>query len=319
MDIKIYVRHEAYKFLRYWVDNDDKEIAGYCEANYDQKSKFIIVSKAHIVKMLSNSGASVKLDNEDHHRLITELPDTAELRCHWHSHVNMGVTPSSTDDATNIENAEHGWFASLILNKKGDVSGQIAFPTKSEFGERVVYYNNIPVTVEPELTPEELDFAKTELVRVQPPKPVYSGPSNYTTPDDWKSRNGHGDYWANKEWNYVTGKWEDKKDKVIGIGHKGQGSLFEERPQDDSPLLTQLRELEEENEMRRLNKSEADLNDVPSVEDWGWLGLGLENEAKMLCMSVRKYRNIITNENHKKFQTTVNRLEALYDREFGSK
>lgn len=298
MDIKIHIKREAYKFLRYWVDNDDKEIAGFCEASFDQKSKKITITKAHIVKMLSNSGANVKLDNEDHFRLVSTLPDNAELRCHWHSHVNMGVTPSGTDDATNIENAEHGWFCSIILNKQGLISGQIAFPVKSEFGDRVVYYRDITVTVESELSGDELDFAAEELKRVQPPKPVTSV-SHYL--------NNRDDYWKDKEWDAIKYQWVEKpKDEP-----KVQGNLFTDSK---SPLLTTKQMSEED-----LIRLEYEKMSCPDVADWGWLGLGLEVEAKMLAMSPRKYKSIITNPRHKKFDTVCTRLEALYDQQLGNK
>lgn len=300
MDIKIHIKREAYKFLRYWVDNDDKEIAGYCEASFDKTKKVITVSKAHIVKMLSNSGANVKLDNEDHFRLMTQLPDNAELRCHWHSHVNMGVSPSGTDDSTNIENAEHGWFCSIILNKQGSISGQIAFPAKSELGDRVIYYNNITVTVESELSGDELDFAADELKRVQPPKPVTST-SHYLS----------GDYWKDKEWNPSTHTWDEKP--------KVQGQLFDTK----SPLLTSLQNVRHERSeadlMEKHYQNQGLIDNYPDVADWGWLGLGLEQEAKMLAMSPRKYRSIISNPKHKKFESVCQQIEALYDQQLGNK
>lgn len=89
-----------------------------------------------------NTGITTECDSEDVMDLITEGADISMLSGHIHSHVDMPVFTSGTDEKDIKERAAiSGWNASLIMNKKGEIFGHIV---DLETG---IYVKKCPVTI----------------------------------------------------------------------------------------------------------------------------------------------------------------------------
>lgn len=89
-----------------------------------------------------NTGITTECDSEDVMDLITEGADISMLSGHIHSHVDMNVFTSGTDEKDIKERAAiSGWNASLIMNKKGEIFGHIV---DLETG---IYVKKCPVTI----------------------------------------------------------------------------------------------------------------------------------------------------------------------------
>lgn len=74
-----------------------------------------------------NSSVKTDVDSDDLIKLIEDGADISKLSGHMHSHVNMDVKPSVTDETEIVERSLSGLFsASIIMNKKGDIYGHIA-------------------------------------------------------------------------------------------------------------------------------------------------------------------------------------------------
>lgn len=126
-----------------------------------------------------NTGSSTDIEMEEVGRLVTDLVregvDTSKLRFHWHSHADMDVFHSATDE-DNYNKLHTGEFlVSLVINKKGDMYGRIDYyePFRMSF-------IGVPVVVDMEL-PEVESSVKDNLkhVKKSETKPyVYS--SNYS-------------------------------------------------------------------------------------------------------------------------------------------
>lgn len=79
--------------------------------------------------MQENTAASTEIDEEEVHKLMTQLiqddKDPNELRLHWHSHADMDTFHSCTDEE-NYSDLLHGdYILSLVLNRNGKILGRL--------------------------------------------------------------------------------------------------------------------------------------------------------------------------------------------------
>lgn len=105
-----------------------------------------------------NTLSTTECNSEDVVALIGEGFDLSRGMGHMHSHVNMGVFASLTDETDIIERAKDAPFnAALIYNKKGEIYGHIV---DSKAG---LYYQEVAVYIE---YPADFDNDKLDLLRI---------------------------------------------------------------------------------------------------------------------------------------------------------
>ena len=120
----VYFAEDAYIRMLALVDQADKEIAWNGVARRLDKDSFII--EDILVYPQEVTGATVTVDPEEEFAWRETLSDDQfnNLRFQGHSHVNMGVTPSSTDmelyeDILSQIKGED-FYIFMIWNKKSD-------------------------------------------------------------------------------------------------------------------------------------------------------------------------------------------------------
>lgn len=96
--------------------------------DYDDNSIEFNVTKIFVPNQYNTAGTT-DIPDEELNRTNTELviagEDTEKLKFHWHSHVDMTVFHSGTDDE-NYDDLKVGSFAvSLVVNKRGDMLGSV--------------------------------------------------------------------------------------------------------------------------------------------------------------------------------------------------
>lgn len=129
---------EVYKEMQYYIDEFDTECSGLGlverkihqigEGN-DQcfHNEFII----NEIFLPNQTNTSVSTDIEDEfihgiiHKLVEEGKPTESLRLHWHSHVDMAVYVSKTDQENYDELRPGDWGVQLILNKARDILARV--------------------------------------------------------------------------------------------------------------------------------------------------------------------------------------------------
>jgi len=117
----LYITSEAMKRIRYYTEAADGEVSGLGTirrgANGHQ-----IVDKVYLLEQKSSSG-DTEIDTEAISKLMVtmmeENRDPSILKFWWHSHDNMGVFWSGTDD-TCAETLSHEFAFSLVVNKRGE-------------------------------------------------------------------------------------------------------------------------------------------------------------------------------------------------------
>lgn len=118
---KIIFDPDAYKKMVALVDECQKEVAWHAVTQKQGNTYYIndIILFPQVV-----TSATVDSDDTEYALWVNSLDDFTfnNMRCHMHSHVNMGVSPSGVDSRYQqqmIENLED-YFIFMIWNKRGD-------------------------------------------------------------------------------------------------------------------------------------------------------------------------------------------------------
>lgn len=187
------------------------------------------------------TGATVNTDQEAYTEWLYALPDEQfnAVRMQGHSHVNMGVTPSSTDcthqESILAQLGDEDYYIFMIWNKKGDRTIKIydlANNTLYETADVSVKIGDFDGEAEFEAQAKELVVKKTTTYSGGYGGGYYGGYNGYNgyggsqskiTPVDSKSKETDKDKGKDKD------KSKDKKNKSdtskagVGNGWKGRG------------------------------------------------------------------------------------------------
>ena len=120
MTKNIEITPEAYLKLKYYVLNADDEISGLGISKIIDEQ--ILVTDIFLLEQES-AGASTELDEKAISKLIaylhkTKKIDVATLNVWWHSHADMSVHWSPTDDANIEQFVNSKYLISLVYNKE---------------------------------------------------------------------------------------------------------------------------------------------------------------------------------------------------------
>lgn len=114
----LYIRPEALKKIHYYTEAADGEVSGLGTVIKNDKGEYLI-DKVFLLEQESSSG-DTELDPEAISKLMTnmvkEKEDPGKLKFWWHSHANMGVFWSGTDDEC-AETLSKEYAFSLVVNK----------------------------------------------------------------------------------------------------------------------------------------------------------------------------------------------------------
>lgn len=117
----LFIDPVAMRRIKYYAEAATGEVSGLGVIRIDDKGRHI-VSDVHLLEQES-SGADTELKPEAISILMTDMmkknEDPGMLKFWWHSHANMGVFWSSTDDAC-AETLSHEYAFSLVVNKAGE-------------------------------------------------------------------------------------------------------------------------------------------------------------------------------------------------------
>ncbi len=116
----LYIDPVCRKKIQYWANAASGEVSGL--GLVENEDGRMTVSEVFILEQ-ECTGADTELNTESISKLMTELlqndKDPAKLKFWWHSHVNMGVFWSGTDDEC-AETLSREFAFSTVVNKKGE-------------------------------------------------------------------------------------------------------------------------------------------------------------------------------------------------------
>ena len=122
---KIYIGHVAKQKLDLYIKKVHTEISGLGIVE-QHENDFLIIDI--LLFEQTASSAATDLSEEDISIFMVDCIrkgiDTSKLKLWWHSHANMGVFWSATDENT-IKLFDNGWMISLVGNRKGEILSRL--------------------------------------------------------------------------------------------------------------------------------------------------------------------------------------------------
>ena len=121
--MKLQLTKDQHDEISEYVKQCSDEIGGLGTLIFDDKGTahveqlFMVKQKVH--------GSTCELDPEDINRVMFEVFEQdckGQLCFWWHSHVNMGTSPSGQDDTTMAQIGNAGYSIAMIINKIGEMS-----------------------------------------------------------------------------------------------------------------------------------------------------------------------------------------------------
>ncbi len=122
----LYYKENAWLKQQALVDNFDKEVAWHGIAKRDEEEENAYIIEDILVYPQTVTGATVNTDQDEYQTWLYSQSDEVfnHIRMQGHSHVNMGVTPSSVDEelynALLAQLTGDMFYIFLIFNKRGD-------------------------------------------------------------------------------------------------------------------------------------------------------------------------------------------------------
>lgn len=117
--MNVSIKREHFSKLMAYAKLCQTEVGGMGKIKMDDDGN-LEVTNVYISKQFAH-GTTCELDATDLGRLEYEARnDEGEMALWWHSHVDMGVSPSLEDDKTMQKMSSHGRCLRLIINRSGD-------------------------------------------------------------------------------------------------------------------------------------------------------------------------------------------------------
>jgi hypothetical protein len=122
---KIYIKADAYLQMLQLVLKSSKEIAWHSTVVRNNDNSYTITKC--LLYPQTVTGATVTTDQDKYNDWLLNLDDDTfnSLRCQAHSHVNMGVTPSSVDmnfyEDLVASLPDNSFYIFLVMNKSQDI------------------------------------------------------------------------------------------------------------------------------------------------------------------------------------------------------
>lgn len=135
VDAKLVLSQKAFLKMKYFTDEADGEISGFGKTSIDEDGD-ILVEDIIILSQECNGGGT-EIDDDAQAKFLFELAKKKESpklwNLWWHSHVNMAVMWSPTDDGTIKEHGNvHSYLISIVTNKKGEYKARLDIFPKDE-------------------------------------------------------------------------------------------------------------------------------------------------------------------------------------------
>lgn len=158
-------------------------------------------------KEQDNSGSATDIKPETIHALMVELielgKDVQKLKLHWHSHANMGVFHSGTDEDNYNTLANGDFLVSLVGNHDLDFLGRIDI-----YGGARITVTNVPVYIDmPELGEVARAKALENILILDKYIEEHKVVTGYSSYDKYK-----GGYWSEGKFH----RYEDENKDVLG-------------------------------------------------------------------------------------------------------
>lgn len=152
------IKENAYDKIMHWVHKASVEVSGLGIVTIGDDN--IPVVEDVMLLEQSNTATTTDIEPLAICKALTDFMRSGkdgDIKFWWHSHVNMDVFWSGTDNATIKELSENGWFLHTVFNKRGETrsaisqnvemfNGQMAFALQDDVELEVIEEENRQLT-----------------------------------------------------------------------------------------------------------------------------------------------------------------------------
>ena len=164
-NLKVLINERAYQKIRNWVTLASGEVSGLglVSEQKDEKGNIrqLIVDDVFLLKQ-ECSGTETLLDDASVGQFLIELVqqgiDTSKAKLWWHSHADMNVFWSQTDEQCVLGLTNSSYMISIVTNKKKDILTRI-----DVYQPFHITLNKIETSIQHPDDPELFEFCKKEF------------------------------------------------------------------------------------------------------------------------------------------------------------
>lgn len=127
IDFKIIIPLESYRKIFAYVDLVETEITGFADCEYNEEDNAFKIGEVYLLEQEA-SGAEVEMSEEKVSEFTLQMINQGKTqlpRCWWHSHVNMNVFFSGTDETAIKELQNDSFLLALVVNKSRELKADI--------------------------------------------------------------------------------------------------------------------------------------------------------------------------------------------------
>lgn len=123
--ISLIIPYTTHQKLEHWIKKATGEITGYGVVKYDSENSDKIIVEDVFLGKQETSRASATIETMDTIEIMQRIEKKniplEKMKLWWHSHADMDVFWSTTDETTINSFDPDSFFVSLVLNKAGDM------------------------------------------------------------------------------------------------------------------------------------------------------------------------------------------------------
>lgn len=185
----VYITYRALAEMKEYVMQSNGEIGWLAYVEKKEEKDTNVYTITHTVLFEQTvSAVSTDLDENDLARYANKLmregraDELNKIRCWGHSHVNMEIMPSGTDENTFEEYYEScDFFIRIIANKKGDLKLDIAEPLRGVVFTNVQWETIYPQKMLNILEKKNEKLKEVESIKAEINEYIKNYSSNFTT------------------------------------------------------------------------------------------------------------------------------------------
>ena len=192
---KLIIPRETYDKIVNWCRlAKNREISGLGVCSYDSKTNTFEVMNAEVIKQTEQGSTTTEMCDQAIGKYLYEQRDTKyQLIWWWHSHVDMGVFWSGTDDACIESFAAKGGVIATVFNKRGEMRTAVKLKAPTIFGDSRIWHDDCKtelITYYPTVLWDqwEAEYKAAEKAYVAPVATHYPSAEDYKTSERWKNR-----------------------------------------------------------------------------------------------------------------------------------
>lgn len=165
--IVIHIDQDVFHKIMHWVRKSSNEVSGFGNVVFDPVNKIFRIVDAFLVEQYNNTGTTTELEATDMGRMMFKHRNfgAGAMKWWWHSHVNMNVFWSGTDESTIRQYGGNGFIVATVFNKREEMRSAVCYKSEHPlFGEQLSFVDNVDTMVE---YPEAWDLEYDEKVKTR--------------------------------------------------------------------------------------------------------------------------------------------------------